>query len=69
MPNAQQSRDVAEALEALERLLHRYKVIDEQQAQAAARLITGDESFVLPSPPSAPPAEGQRGDREAQPAH
>ena len=50
-------RDGNDALAALERLL-RHKVISEEQAVAAARLITGDPGMVFPPPrpPPAPPA-------------
>lgn len=44
-----------DALEALERLYRRH-VVTLEQAQAAARLITGDPAAVFP-PPKAPPAQ------------
>lgn len=54
-------KDGHDALAALERLL-RHKVISEEHAVGAARLITGDPNLVFPPPrpppaPAAPPAE------------
>lgn len=47
--------DANDALAALERLVHRHKVLTLDQARAAARIITGDPAFELPGEP-APPA-------------
>lgn len=43
------ARDHAEALGALERLYHK-KAVTLEEAQAAAKLITGDEAAVFPPP-------------------
>jgi len=47
-------RDPNEALSALERLYQK-KVVTLEEAQAAVRFITGDESATFP-PPAPPPA-------------
>lgn len=46
-----------DALGALERLVFRHKVVTEEQARAAARLISGDPNFAFPPP--APPARAE----------
>lgn len=43
-----------EALAALERLVHRHKVLTLDQARAAARLITGNPDYELPAEPTPP---------------
>lgn len=50
------TRDPQDALSALERLYQR-KVVTLEEAQAAARFITGDEGAVFPPPASPPPPE------------
>jgi hypothetical protein len=59
VPYSHLPRETAEPLEALERLLLRHRVIGEEQARAAARLITGDETFVFPQPRLQHPAPTQ----------
>lgn len=48
-------RDVAEALDALQRL-HRHGILPVEDAREAARLLTGDDSYDFPSAPAAAPA-------------
>lgn len=47
--------DASDALSALERLVHRHKILTLDQARAAARVITGNPDYELPAQP-APPA-------------
>lgn len=49
------ARDAHEALSALERL-YRRKAVSLEEAQAAARLLTEDPSFVFPPPAPEKPA-------------
>lgn len=39
-----------DAITALERLVHRYRVLTPEEAQAAGRIITGKPDFQLPEP-------------------
>lgn len=39
-----------DAVAALERLVHRYRVLTPEEAVAAGRLLTGKEDFQLPEP-------------------
>lgn len=55
VPYSDLPKDKQDALEALERLTLRHKVVAEDQAQAIARLITEDPSFQFPPPQ--PPEE------------
>lgn len=48
------TREAQDALSALERL-YRRKVVSLDEAQAAARFITGDENAVFPPPAPPPP--------------
>lgn len=53
------SREAQDALQALDRLVQRHKLLSLEQGKSAARLIAGDENveFPLPRPPPpAPPA-------------
>lgn len=63
-------KDPSEALGALERLLLRHKVLTLEEAQAAARLITGDPNVVFPpaAPPKPAPTRGPPAVQAAQPA-
>ena len=66
-----EGREAQEPLAALERLLRR-NIVTQEEAQTAARLITGDPNAVFPPPPppaapppakvEAPPTEGANGD-------
>lgn len=59
------ARDPNEAMAALERLYAK-QVVTLEEAQAAAKLITGDANAVFPAPkpasPAAQPAEGSSSD-------
>lgn len=71
MPYSHLPKEKAEALEALERLLLRHKLVGEEQARRAARLITGDEGFLFPQPRVAPEhtrPQGEDHDAEAAPS-
>ncbi|MFA5860796.1 MAG: hypothetical protein WDA16_03785 [Candidatus Thermoplasmatota archaeon] len=48
------SRDVQDALAALDRLVHRHKLLTPEQALQAARLITGNAAFEFPPPTPQP---------------
>lgn len=45
-------------LSALDRLVHRHKLLTLDQARLAGRLITGDDSFQFPPPAPPAPANG-----------
>lgn len=62
--NATGRDGTSDAIGALERLFEK-QVITQEEGQAAARLITGDASFVFP--PAAPSTEGRNGDGEQRP--
>ena len=56
------SREAQDAIQALDRLVHRHKLLSLDQGKSAARIITGDENVEFPPPrppppvPAAPPA-------------
>jgi len=59
-------RDPHEAMAALERLYAK-KVVTLEEAQAAAKLLTGDPSTVFPPPKSQPaPAAAAQGEGQGQ---
>jgi hypothetical protein len=57
---AAHSREAQDAIQALDRLVHRHKLLSLEQGKTAARLVTGDENVEFPPPrpvaPEAPPA-------------
>src|SRR5438552_3735297 len=50
------SREAQDALQALDRLVHRHRLLSLDQGKSAARLITGDENVEFPLPKPEPPA-------------
>lgn len=64
------SRDVSDAMAALDRLV-RNEVVSLEEARQAARVLTGDPNFELPAPAPSPngsaPHEAAEGSSQAAP--
>lgn len=53
------AREGADPVSAIERLVHRHKLLSPEQGRLAARLITGSEAFE-----ASPPVAGEPRERE-----
>lgn len=61
MPYSQLPKEKAEALEALERLVTRHKLVGEDEGRRIARVITEDPSFEFPPARAEPEAAAAAG--------